>query len=129
MTGHPRSLAHVLVVRELGSVLEFPLWWYSRGVMMVLEWAQEGLAYSWKEKAFGLWAKNIFTPMYGDRSFSGRGLSIALRLAVLLGRGIVFLFQIWAYLVLLFGWIALPLIGIILLIRPVAAAALAFLLR
>ena len=95
---------------------------------MVLEWAQEGLQYSWKEKALSLWARNLFTPMYGDRTWSGRALSVVMRLAVIIGRLISFLVQAWAYLVLLFGWVALPLIGVIFLIRPVAVAFVSWLL-
>lgn len=126
MSGHPRSLFQVVAFREVGSILEFPVWWYSRGIGMLFEWAQEGLAYSWKEKAFGLWARNLFTPMYGDRSWSGRSLSVALRIAVLFGRGIAFLAQIWAYLLMVVVWILLPLVAIILLVFPTVAAALRF---
>lgn len=128
MSGHPRSLFHVLVVRELGSVLEFPLWWYSRGIWMVLEWAQEGLQFAWKEKALGLWARNLFTPMYGDRSWSGRALSVVMRIAVIITRSVSLLVQVWAYLVLLFVWVVLPLIGLLLLIRPIAIGFVSWLI-
>lgn len=129
MSGHPRSLAQILIVRELGSVIEFPLWWYSHGVVMVLRWTQEGLSYSWKAKALSLWARNLFTPMYGDRTWSGRALSVFMRLAVIIGRMIAFFVQAWAYLVLLLIWILLPLVGVALLIRPVAQFFLSLLLR
>ena len=122
MSAHPRSLMQLIFLQELGSIVEFPLWWYSRGVMMVIRWSEEGLAYSWKEKAFGLWIKNLFTPMYGDRSWSGRALGTVMRIAVVIGRGIAFLVQVWAYLCLLLLWLLLPLLGVLILIRPLGSA-------
>jgi hypothetical protein len=129
MSAHPRSLFHLIFLREIGSIVEFPVWWYSRGVVMILTMAQEGLEYSLKEKAFGLWMRNLFTPMYGDRSWTGRALSIFMRIVVLIWRGLSFLIQAWAYLLMLFCWLLLPLVGVMLLIRPLGSALFSFLIR
>lgn len=118
MSSQPRSLMHIFAIRELGSVMTFPLWWYTEGIGMVVSWIQEGLRYAWKEKAIGLWARNLLVPMYGDWSWSGRTLSIAMRIVVIIGRSIWLLVQLSIYLFLVFLWALLPLIAFGLLIRP-----------
>lgn len=121
MFAPPRSLLHLLVWREVGSVVEFPIWWYTQGVVLILRFAQEGLDYALKERAFGLWLCNLFTPMYGDRSWSGRALSVFMRIVVLIWRAIGLLLQAWAYLLMLLCWLLLPLLGLGLLIRPLGS--------
>ncbi len=124
MSAQPRSLVQLLLVRQLGSVLEFPLWWYSRGVILLLKWAEQEMSYAWREKALGLWARNLFTPMYGDWSWSGRALSVLMRFVVMLARSVSLSVQTMLYLLLLALWLVLPVMALSLLFRPLGQALL-----
>ncbi|MBP7133647.1 hypothetical protein KBA73_00345 [Patescibacteria group bacterium] len=127
MSAQPRSLVQLLLVRQLGSILEFPLWWYSRGVILLLQWAEQEMSYAWREKALGLWARNLFTPMYGDWSWSGRALSVLMRFVVMAARSVSLIVQTMFYLIVLALWLLLPVVALGLLIRPLGQSFLSLL--
>ncbi|MFH1098412.1 MAG: hypothetical protein V1723_00565 [Candidatus Uhrbacteria bacterium] len=68
------------------DVVTFPWWWYSRGLVCVMQWASRSLR-GW-ERAVGLrlWARNLLVPMYGQTDWQGRLISVVMRLAILFGR-------------------------------------------
>lgn len=106
------SSAQVLS-RFLGSIIFFPIWWYSLGFIrfvsrIVSFWSNEQ-----RSLGFSVWLKNIFVPMYGQNDFAGRTISFFIRLVQIIVRGIALLFWIMIGLVLMLAWLALPL-GIIL---------------
>ncbi len=106
------SSAQVLS-RFLGSIIFFPIWWYSLGFIrfvsrIVSFWSNEQ-----RSLGFSVWLKNIFVPMYGQNDFAGRTISFFIRLIQIIVRGTALLFWILVGLVLMLVWLALPL-GIIL---------------
>lgn len=107
----------MLLIDELGSVFHFPVWWYGRGFFELVKWLQQGLIYRWKKYALGLWLRNILVPMYGEYTLAGRLMSFFMRVVVIIGRLIALVFEAWAYLVLLLGWLLAPLICIGMLLR------------
>jgi len=99
--------------RFLGSIIFFPIWWYSLGFIrfvsrIVSFWSNEQ-----RSLGFSVWLKNIFVPMYGQNDFAGRTISFFIRLIQIIVRGIALLFWILVGLILMLAWLALPL-GIIL---------------
>ncbi len=85
--------APTLVVRSiLGQTLrEFlllPLWWYTKGALLVWGWIWQAIKNT--SVLFGLtvWVKNLFVPMYGETGFSGRAISFFIRLFMIIGKGI-----------------------------------------
>ena len=76
----------------------------------MLVFVRERLQYRWRAYSFALWLKHFFVPMYGQYDFAGRVVSVFMRLAVLLGRGVAFFFEVFAYGALMVFWLGLPLI-------------------
>lgn len=71
------------------SILYWPIWWYSKGLLHIL-----GLTWSWidyyaKDLAIGIWVKNIFVPMFGQRDWQSRLISIFMRSANIVIRSII----------------------------------------
>lgn len=99
------------VFRELVvDVLLFPAWWYGRGLVRVgsftLTRAGEFVNRSrWSPK---VWFQNLFVPMYGDYSRSGRAISFFMRFFVGLGLTVVLAITLVAYLLFFLGYLAAP---------------------
>lgn len=98
------------LLRFLGNILFFPLWWYSLGFLMFANrvinfWREE-------QKSLGVyvWLKNLFIPMYGQHDFAGRIISFFVRLIQIIIRGVVLLFWVIIGLGLMLIWLALPLL-------------------
>lgn len=97
-----------LCLEALLDVLYFPVWWYSRGFLMViqnsLEWCKSGNI----RLAPGLWLQNIFVPMYGQYDFTGKAISFFMRLVQVILRSIILgLYCLGCFIVVLI-WLAFP---------------------
>jgi hypothetical protein len=102
------SLVQFLFVDLLGSVLYFPIWWYTEGFFEVVKWAKKSLQYRWRAYSFSVWFRNFFVPMYGQYDLAGRVVSVFMRLVVLIGRAIAFVVEALLYVAALGAWLALP---------------------
>lgn len=98
-----------IIVNLTGEILYFPVWWYSVGLWRLLK----GLYNFWhgqeENLGFWVWMKNIFVPMYGQSDWTGRLISFFVRLVQIIARGLALLFWLVVVLVVLIGWLALPL--------------------
>lgn len=79
------------VVQNAGKdVIFFPIWWYTKGIVYVLE----KITYSARRQsallAIDLWVKNIFVPMYGQRDWQGRIISFFIRLLQIVARSVAY---------------------------------------
>lgn len=83
----------------LKELLLLPFWWYTSGLKMVLLWFVKSLQSSVRSFGLDVWIKNLFVPMYGETSFSGRMISFFIRLVMIFLRGIGVVF-IFAFLLL-----------------------------
>jgi len=90
------------------DIIYFPFWWYTTGVKKaaiffineVIDWSNR--------LSLRILFKNMFKPMYGDYSRSGRVISLFMRLIVF---GFKLIFMVIWLVILLFLfllWIALP---------------------
>lgn len=113
MSSRVRALSTFLLSDLLGSVVRFPFWWYTEGLMNVARWAGRSLAYRWRGYAITLWARNFFTPMYGAHDWASRVISIIMRMLVITARFIALMVESFVYGLILFGWLALPVVCIL----------------
>ncbi len=102
------SLFQFFLVDVLGSVLYFPVWWYTEGFFEVIGFVRQRLGYRWRAYSFALWMKNFFVPMYGQYDLAGRVVSVFMRFIVLIGRGVAFVFEAFGYFLVTGAWLLLP---------------------
>ena len=101
------KMAVALSVRE---ILFLPLWWYTTGARETLGKLLGSIQGSVRYFGVDVWAKNLFVPMYGDESVTGRAISILVRFTVLLFRSLgVFCWMILVILLALIYLTVLPL--------------------
>lgn len=101
----------------LGEILFFPIWWYTQGLRWVGGVLGNHLAGVEYRLGVRLMIKNIWRPMYGDRTRSGRVISFFMRLVLIIGKGLVLL--VWASVIVALGlvWLAGPLVTLGLIVR------------
>lgn len=93
-----------------GDIIRWPIWWYTRGLVLVLKKSGESIGHYYSAIGLGVWIKNLFVPMYGLRDWQGRLISFFVRIVQIVFR-IIF---VAAWLVIVFigviAYIAIPLI-------------------
>lgn len=71
------------VVRDvLFDVVRFPLWWYTTGTMRAAQFVLGELQSVADRLSIRILLRNMFKPMYGDTTKSGRAISFFMRLIV-----------------------------------------------
>lgn len=90
-------------------ILYFPVWWYTLGLKRAFLFAWGFFKQGNTTLAPGLWLKNMFVPMYGQRDFQGRVASIFIRLANAIFRGAALLFWLVVCVGMFAVWVGLPL--------------------
>lgn len=93
----------------LGDFVAFPLWWYSRGTVQVIQFILEHAGRMAQTLSLKIWVKNLFVPMYAQYDIAGRLISFVLRIVVLIYRFIKFVVWLAILLVLLGLWLFGPL--------------------
>lgn len=63
-----------------------PIWWYTTGFVKFLRWAFVFEKDRFQKVGVYVWIRNIFVPMYGERSKSGRIISFFMRLVQIIFR-------------------------------------------
>ncbi len=115
MNTRGQAIARLLFIDVLGSILWFPAWWYTKGLLHVMEHIRQDLRYRWQAYGMRIWVKNFFVPMYGQYDLTGRLVSVFMRGVVLIGRLIAFGIEALVYGGAIVCWIVFP-IGISLLL-------------
>ena len=100
------------IIEPITAILYFPIWWYSAALVKRIK----GLGRRVKIIANFLGLKillvNLFKPMFGEYSRSGRIISFFMRCILLVWRMILFVFGTLFFVCLFFVWIFLPLIAL-----------------
>lgn len=80
-------LKHLLadLIRE---ILFLPIWWYTIGLARMVVWCGQSVKGAAQTTGLSIWAKNLFVPMYGETSVSGKLISFFMRLIMVIARGI-----------------------------------------
>lgn len=109
----PVLAARYFFVDLLGGILLFPLWWYTSGGLILFGWARASVRDSARALALGVWVRNLFVPMFGERGVEGKIISLCIRLAMIVLRGLAV--GIWAALVAIVVclYFVLPLIAVV----------------
>ena len=101
-----------IIAELISDIIFFPLWWYSRGLLMVVEKILNFLKNREKSLALMIWVKNVFRPMYGQRDWQGYLISIFIRIIQIIFRGFIMMIFVVISIVLLLIWIILPVLVI-----------------
>jgi hypothetical protein len=97
-----------IILQIFGEILYFPWWWYSTGFARWLIVLSKFWLNLEKVLGLGVWVKNIFVPMYGQRDLASRAISFVMRLIQIIIRGLALLFCSAIILSLAILWLALP---------------------
>lgn len=73
---------------SIREMLYLPLWWYTAGLRETIGKLLASIRGSVQYFGVDVWSKNLFVPMYGDESVTGRAISFIVRLAVLVFRSL-----------------------------------------
>jgi len=99
-------------IKILGEIardfLFFPLWWYSRGLVMIITKTWEFVQNRQRSLALIVWVKNIFKPMYGQYDWQGLLISFFIRSMQIIFRSLIMFFWILVSLAFLVIWAILP---------------------
>lgn len=77
---------HILI-DVLREILFLPIWWYTLGLGQMVVWCGRSVKGAAQTTGFTLWTKNLFVPMYGETSVSGKLISFFIRFIMVLARG------------------------------------------
>lgn len=80
-----------VVKKGLFELILLPVWWYTTGLKDVFFATLNSMRSASVFFGLGVWVKNLFVPMYGETSFSGRAISFGVRLVVIAVRGLAVL--------------------------------------
>ena len=99
------------VLKDLiGDFLYWPIWWYSKGLINTVLFSLRSIR-SWEEVlGVTIWAKNLFTPMYGQYDIEGRLISFFIRLIQLIVRSIILVILSILSLLPIVLWVVLPIV-------------------
>jgi hypothetical protein len=117
MKSRVASVAQLLFVDLAGSVVYFPVWWYTKGLQKVIDASATAVWYRVREYALVIWIKNLFVPMYGEYSFWGRAISLMMRFVVLIYRIVALVIEIGVYFIGIAIWVFLPPVSLYLAIQ------------
>ena len=117
------ALARLVFVDLFGSVLWFPVWWYTTGLKRFINWCYEGVLYRYQQYAFDIWIKNFFVPMYAQYDWTSRLISIGMRFFVIIGRGIALAVEACAYAFLVLMWVLVPPMACVLAVQNIISGA------
>jgi len=102
------AVARLVLIDLAGSVLWFPYWWYTTGLIAILQATKNALIYRSRSFGIKIWIRNFFVPMYGQYDWTGRLVSVFMRFVVLIGRCIFMGFEALIYVAGIALWIAAP---------------------
>jgi len=89
MTKPPTMLVlESAVTQIIREIFLIPVWWYTHGLSLTFGKLFGSIHGSVRFFSVDVWAKNLFVPMYGDESFTGRAISFLVRFVVLIVRSL-----------------------------------------
>lgn len=114
--------ASVFILRELiGEVLYFPVWWYSRGLVITARALTRRWYTALYQSSLPILFKTMGRPMYGDYTRSGRIISFFFRVILVVWK--LFWLALWTVieLIALLAWVAGPILATAMLVMQVVA--------
>ena len=75
----------IKILGEIGKdIFYFPVWWYSRGLLIMINGILTFVRDREKSLALLVWIKNIHKPMYGQYDWQGVLISVFMRIIQIL---------------------------------------------
>lgn len=102
------AITQKLITEFILDFFYFPIWWFSKGLLQILNKAYDSIMSTNKRLAPFLWFKNLFVPMYGQIDFQGRLASVFIRFSNGIVRSVLLLFFMWFVAFLVIFWIVFP---------------------
>ena len=122
------KILSVILIDVGKTILYFPVWWYSKGLMRVINFITESASlHIHRRLALGVWLKSMFKPMYGDYTKEGRIISFFMRIVVLIYKLIATGLWLVVLLAIFLIWIILPLVVVYYLLFQVFGVPIPFL--
>lgn len=115
------ALGRLIFVDLLGSVIWFPVWWYTKGLILVAKKFLDIMRYRSRSYGFKIWIRNFFVPMYGQNDLTGKLVSVFMRFVVLIAKCVAYAVEGLAYILGLLLWMATPALLILLALASFAA--------
>jgi hypothetical protein len=102
-----------LITETIWHIVFFPIWWYSRGFVLVSRFAGSSIKNQYINLGLGVWLSNLFVPMYGASDIASRIISFFIRFLMVVVRGLALL--LWTIVVagFLIFYLALLLVTIL----------------
>ncbi|MDD2807184.1 MAG: hypothetical protein PHW95_01515 [Patescibacteria group bacterium] len=97
-----------IAIGLVGDVLYWPIWWYTVGLVKTLKMCFREIAAQESRLGLSIWAKNIFTPMFGQYDVEGRIISFFARLIQIIYRSVLLLVWSIFVMIILIVWIFTP---------------------
>ncbi|MCR4312117.1 MAG: hypothetical protein NUV56_02420 [Candidatus Uhrbacteria bacterium] len=110
MQAAPQASGSLALVAVL-DVIQFPLWWYSHGLVKALRTARHLVLGYERSLGVGIWVKNMFVPMFGQYDWQSRIISVFMRLMNIIGRGIGLVLVAFVILLGVLAYVALPILA------------------
>ena len=108
MSSRTGAVARFVVFDLFGSLIWFPVWWYTTGFARVSGAAIRTIRFRSLEYGFAIWVKNFFVPMYGQYDITGRIVSVFMRFVVLIGRLLAIIGECVLYIVGIIAYACAP---------------------
>ncbi len=103
------ALYSMKILADIGrEIIFFPLWWYSRGLVLIAEKLLVFLSDRQKSLGLWVWIKNIYRPMYQQYDWQGMLISFFMRLVMIIFRATIMLFWVIIALAVFIAWVVLP---------------------
>lgn len=103
----------------VGDVVRFPVWWYTTGVVHTALTLTNGVRYYARSLGIAVWIRNIFVPMYGQNDWQSRIISVFMRSAQIVIRGMGIIIAALLAVVLFALYVALPLVAVAMLLMNI----------
>ncbi|MFC1598925.1 hypothetical protein ACFL2U_02895 [Patescibacteria group bacterium] len=102
------KMLSLVLIHEIKTILYFPLWWYSKGFILMLKGGWNWLKDFEQTLGLMIWVRNLFVPMFGQSDIQGRIISFFLRLFQIIFKGIALILFSLVVLVFVLAWLVLP---------------------
>ncbi len=101
-----------LFLEAVGDIFYFPIWWYTKGALYALRQCLDLLKDGNVNLAPGLWAANLFVPMFGQFDIQGRVISFFMRIVQIIVRTFGLLLWLVFCSALFLVWLLLPIVAL-----------------
>jgi len=108
----------------IGGLVYAPVFWYGRGLIDAARYCGRLIVREWLSLGVGVWAANIFVPMYAQRDLAGALISFFMRLIQIIARMFAMLAWVIVVVALFCAYVIVPIVIAVELIRQLGGIIL-----